>query len=177
MHAACSDSLFADKTSARCGSHARSQELLGCDSAGIACAVAAAFPHAYLSEPSGGGDLGVPVGGAPVGRAAPARPLLPDFPPDVLEFDVRGRMDVGADSAYAYVDVGEAKSRAEYSSGVAQLGVRLGVLRWLLTAACGVPDGHVRTVGRLFMPATSVDALQEEVARQEWRFSLYVHQA
>lgn len=148
---------------------ANTQELLNCSGAGIACAIAAAFPHAYLAE--GGGTAG---GAAP----GPVRPPLPPFPADVLEFDFRGRMDVGRD--YAYIDIGEVKSSLDLSSAVQQLGVRLGVLRWLLANCCGVPDAGVRAVGRLFVPsgvggATPRDASQEEVASSLWGFSLYMH--
>lgn len=152
---------------------ARTQELLSCTGAGIACAVAAAFPHAYLADEAGGGTVGAGGGTAPV------RPPLPALPAEVLEFDLRGRMDVGRD--YAYLDIGEAKSRADYSSAVKQLGVRLGVLRWLLVNCCGVPEAQVRAVGRLFVPsgmgvATPLDANQADVAHSMWGFSLYLHQ-
>ncbi|KAI8474598.1 MAG: hypothetical protein J3K34DRAFT_407548 [Monoraphidium minutum] len=112
------------------------EELLSCTGAGVACAVAAAFPHAYLAGGAGGGAAGAGGGAAP--------------------------------------------ARSHYSGGVQQLGVRLGVLRWLLVACCGVPEAGVRAVGRLFVTsgvagAAPCDESQEEVARSLWGFSLYLH--
>jgi hypothetical protein len=148
------------------GMGARSQELLSPDGAGVACAVAAAFPGAYLADEAGGaGDV-----------AAPYLPQLPRFPPEELEFDFRGSMKITPNGAWC--DIGEAKLRTDYSSAVQELGLRLGVLRWLLVACCGVPERGVDAVGRLFVPASGelrpapLDESEEEVARSVWRFRL-----
>lgn len=153
------------------------EELLSCTGAGVACAIAAAFPHAYLVDGGGGAAAGAGAGAG--GGAAPAQqPQLPPFPADVVGFYFRGRMDVGRDYSYAHIDIGdaEAEARDDYSAAVQQLGVRLGVLRWLLVNCCGVPEAGVRAVGRLFVPsgvggATPRDVIQEEVAHSLWGFA------
>jgi hypothetical protein len=110
-------------------------------------------------------------------------PVLPQFPPEALQFDLRGLVE--EEPGHVRVDIGEIKTRADYGSAVQQLGLRLGVLRWLLVACCGVAESDIGAVGRLFVPAVGegrpapqqeeVDVQQEEVTRSVWRFSLHLH--
>lgn len=132
------------------------QELLKCQSAGVMCAIAAAFPSTYLE----------------------ATATVVRYPSTQLEFDLRGRIDVGATSSYAYVDTGEVKATPDYGSAVSQLGVRLGTLRWLIQAY--FPAEKIILVGRLFIPKQRsrnqfVDPGQRQLAQDEWNYSLYVH--
>jgi hypothetical protein len=134
----------------------RIQELLRCESAGILCLVAAAFPEAYLT-----GQPGV-------------------MPSDELEIGCRGRIDIAQDGEVAYIDVGEVKPMLEYATSVSQLGLRLGVLKWFVCNACGANVEGVRLVGRLFVSKHGTkeefaDASQRERASLEWNFSLYLH--
>lgn len=119
------------------------------------CVIAAAHPNIYL------------------------QPKL-ELPSREMEWDMRGRLDIGAQGSYAYIDCGEAKARDDYASATVQLGLRLGVHRWLVEVCCGVQPVNIRLVGRLFvrrqhLSATYVDEAQRQKASAEWRFSLYVH--
>ena len=98
-----------------------------------------------------------------------------------IEFDMRGRSDI-VRGQFAYIDVGECKSSADYSKAVAQLGLRLGALRWMAQACFGVPQHETRLVGRIFVPRAGnksafagADAAQQHRALIDWGFSLYVH--
>ena len=133
------------------------QELLGCSSAGLMCSMAAAHPDKYL--------------------ALPAQSL--QLPSEVVEFDMRGRMDAAKGGASAYIDIGEVKSRADYSKSVEQLGLRLGLLRWLVHVCAGIAMPKIVLVGRLFLPKAAlqgsfVEDQEREKALHEWGFSLYV---
>ncbi|GAQ86582.1 hypothetical protein KFL_002980060 [Klebsormidium nitens] len=134
----------------------RIQELLQCESAGILCLVAAAFPEAYLT-----GRPGV-------------------MPSDELEIDCRGRIDIAQNGDFAYIDVGEVKTMLDYATSVPQLGLRLGALKWFVCNACGAKVEGVRLVGRLFVSKHGTkeefaDASQRDRASVEWGFSLYLH--
>ena len=99
------------------------------------------------------------------------------MPPDELEFDCRGKLDV-TKSKFAYVDIGEVKSKPKYGTAIDQLGVRLSVVAWLLGKCCLVSDKDVRRVGRVFVPRGSHDSASssaQSAALKEWGFSLYVH--
>ena len=123
------------------------------------CAVAAAFPQAYLQQSDSISD---------------SSKL---FPPRELEFDFRGRINVGQN--FAFIDIGEGKLGLDYASAVEQLGVRLGVLRWLVESCCGVPRASIICAGRMFVcggeSSGGVDALQQQLARELWGYSLYMH--
>eukprot|EP00243_Klebsormidium_subtile_P008054 TRINITY_DN3702_c0_g1_i1.p1 TRINITY_DN3702_c0_g1~~TRINITY_DN3702_c0_g1_i1.p1 ORF type:complete len:396 (-),score=50.38 TRINITY_DN3702_c0_g1_i1:128-1315(-) len=132
------------------------QELLFCNSAGIMCLVAAAFPEIYLA--------GLPK-------------ILPS---DELEFDCRGRMDIAQNGDFSYIDIGEVKTGLDYAAAVPQLGLRLGALRWFVCQACGAKMEGVRLVGRLFVFKSEsrvelIDAAQREEASEKWGYSLYLH--
>ena len=140
------------------------QALQRCDSAGIMCLIAAAHPELYLEESN----------------------TRYTIPPEVLELDMRGRVDLPATGEYLYVDIGEVKRSLDYRKAIEQLGLRLGALGWF-AAAC-VPSGaherppDVRLVGRLFVREAGLpngddgtDQFQRNVARERWGFSLYRH--
>jgi hypothetical protein len=101
------------------------------------------------------------------------------LPTNELQFDMRGRPDV-VRGKYAYIDIGETKSSADYAAAVVQLGLRLGVLRWVVKVCFKLQD--VRLVGRMFVPGTAnasafraADAGQQAEALERWGYSLYVH--
>lgn len=134
----------------------RIQELLRCESAGILCLVATAFPETYLK-----GQPGV-------------------IPSDELEIDCRGRIDIAQNGEFAYMDVGEVKTMLDYATSVPKLDLRLGALKWFVCNACGANEDGVRSVGRLFVSKHGTkeefaDALQRDKASVEWGFSLYLH--
>ncbi|GAQ92972.1 hypothetical protein KFL_012300015 [Klebsormidium nitens] len=133
----------------------RVRELVLCESAGILCLVAAAFPHIYLT-------------GQPK-----------TCPSDELEIDCKGRMDIARDGSFAYIDLGEVKTRLDYATAVPQLGLRLGALKWFVCKACGAELEGVRLVGRLFVfeqgTQEFVDNAQRMEASEKWGFSLYLH--
>jgi len=131
---------------------------MGCSSAGLMCSIAAAHPDKYLT--------------------LPAQSL--QLPSEVVEFDMRGRMDAAKGGDYAYIDVGEVKSSAHYTKSVEQLGLRLGLLRWLVHVCAGIAVPDIRLVGRLFLPKAAlqgsfIEDQEREKALHEWGFSLYVH--
>ena len=129
------------------------QELLGCNSAGAMCVLAAALPELYLS-----------------GSSNPDR-----FPQQNLEFDLCGRMEVALDGSFARCDIGIILD-ADPASGVQQMGVRLRALAWLVSAMQPRGDLKVVLVGRLFLPTgVRFDASQQEEAMQPWNYNLRVH--
>lgn len=133
------------------------EHLLLCRGPGIMCAVAAASPHRYLQGSSTEFSL----------------------PPERLEFDMRGQMDVSA-GKFAYIDIGEVKRQQEYADAVTQLGLRLATLGWFVRTCCAVPEKDVRLVGRMMVPASSLNdnfvaADQRDLAERLWNFSVYVH--
>ena len=136
------------------------QELLGCNSAGIMCAFAAAIPNRYLTAAPHPNDR---------------------FPSREVEFDCRGRSELALDGLFAYLDTGEVKSSAEVGAAIEQMGLRLQLLKWLLMAVCSRPLRDVRLVGRMFVPAAGsrptiiFDKGQQAKATQDWGFSLYLH--
>lgn len=105
------------------------------------------------------------------------------IPPEVLEFDMRGRVDMPETGEYLYVDVGEVKRTLDYRKAIEQLGLRVGALGWFITACVPrerPPD--VRLVGRLFVHEAGLpigddgaDKYQRDIARDRWGFSLYRH--
>ena len=134
--------------------------MLGCESAGVMCVVAAAHPRLYLDE------------------------TRDDylFPPEQLEFDMRGRVEFPLHKPnFAYIDIGEVKMTVGFDKAIEQLGQRLGVLRWLvLQTQSG--DSDIRLVGRLFscrgsarQEASMVPVDMMDRAAKEWDFSLYMH--
>ena len=140
------------------------QALQRCDSAGIMCLIAAAHPTLYLE----------------------VRNTSYIVPSEVLEFDMRGRVDLPEKGEYLYVDIGEVKRGLDYGKAIEQLGIRVGALAWF-AAACVFPGAHegppdVRLVGRFFvreagLPGNDggIDQFQRDVARDRWGFSLYRH--
>lgn len=136
------------------------QELQRCESAGIMCLIAEAFPKLYLDAC---GDTSICV------------------PAEELELDLRGRIDISGNGEFVYIDIGEVKRTQGYKKAVEQLGLRLGALQVFITAS--VPHEHpdVRLVGRLFVSkGTMEDDIdvpgdQRSRARDEWSYSLYVH--
>ena len=56
------------------------------------------------------------------------------MPPDELRFDCRGTLHV-TKSKFAFVDIGEINSNPKFGTGIAQLGLRLSVVTWLLGIA------------------------------------------
>ena len=136
------------------------QELQRCDSAGIMCLVAAAFPALYLDLDSHGPSV---------------------LPPERLEFDLRGRTDVAGNGEFVYIDVGEVKRVQEYKKAVEQLGLRLGALRVMMTTCVPHDKPDVRLVGRLFVSKGAMEGEfdvpndQRSVAADQWGYSLYVH--
>lgn len=137
------------------------EHLLLCRGPGIMCAVAAAVPHLYLE-------------GSLVDAACTW-----GFPPERLELDMRGRMDVGT-GKFAYIDIGEVKRRKEYADAVNQLGLRLATIGWFVRTCCTIPEKDVRLVGRMMVPMSSlkdsfIAADQRDKAEHLWNFSLYVH--
>ena len=127
------------------------QELLGCDGAGIMCAIAASDETRYIER------LDVP------------------FPPDELQIDLRGRMEFYGDQPLVYIDVGEVKSSADFSTAVPQLGRSLKLLKWCVRTLFS--DAQVTCIGRMFVPGSDNRLYQEQQQRafNEWGFSLYVH--
>ena len=75
----------------------QAEELMGCSSAGLMCSIAAAHPDKYLTLPAESLQL----------------------PSEVVEFDMRGRMDAAKGGDYAYIDIGEVKSRLHQVCGAA----------------------------------------------------------
>ena len=121
--------------------------LLDCDGPGIMCAMYVSDPDSFPS----------------------ARHI---FPPDQVELDARGRLELG--NTFGYIDVGEIKSTADYSTAVPQLGRNLKLLRWM--AETLFTDADVRCVGRLFVPSGEpTDSQQQQIALDRWNYSLYVH--
>jgi hypothetical protein len=140
------------------------QELLDCESAGIMCVTAAAHPSLYLETDQD-------------------KYLLP---PEALELDMRGKIELPLPRPdVAYVHIGEVKRSLELGPAVEQLGLRLGVFRWLILNTQPVdPQIRITLVGRLFTTrgmgtseeqVTMVPPDVMERARTKWGFSLYVH--
>ena len=99
------------------------------------------------------------------------------MPPDELGFDCRGNLDV-TNSRYAYVDIGEIKSKPKYGTAIDQLAVRLSVVAWLLDKCCLVSKEDIRRVGRVFVPRGSHDTASSNAdvaALKKGGFSLYVY--
>ena len=99
------------------------------------------------------------------------------MPPDELEIDCRGKLNV-TKRKFAYVDIGEIKSKHKLGIGTVQLGIRLSVVAWLLGKCCQVADPDVCRVGRIFIPRGNNDSPSssaQPAALQKWRYSMYVH--
>jgi hypothetical protein len=131
-------------------------ELLLCESIGILCLVAAAFPEVYLT-----GQPGV-------------------LPSDELEIDCRGRIHIEQNRDFAYIDVGEIETMLDYATSVLQLGLHLGALKWFVCKASDVKAEGMGLVGRLFVSKHGTkeefaDAAHRHKASVEWDFSLYLH--
>jgi hypothetical protein len=125
------------------------------------CVVAAAHPAMYLDQTE--------------------ENLLTVFPPEELEFDLRGRSDVEENGVFMYIDVGEIKATLNVAKATQQLGVRLGASRWLFTTVLPKhnPAG-IRLVGRLFVRKCTreqarLDGDALSTAREQWGFSMYLH--
>lgn len=99
---------------------------------------------------------------------------------------MRGRVEFPAhEPRFAYIDIGEVKITIGFREAVEQLGLRLGVLKWLVLQS--QPNHHLRTdirlVGRLFGGRSSVEDRGDsrvpvdmmDRAEKEWGFSLYMH--
>lgn len=80
---------------------------------------------------------------------------------------------------YAYIDIGKVKTSADYRSAVRQLGVRSGVLRWLVSTCLQVPFPSITCVGRMSVPCSrhsaDLDQQQQAVADSVWGYSLYLY--
>jgi hypothetical protein len=74
----------------------------------------------------------------------------PLFPPEKLEIDMRGH------TRFAYIDIGMVAETDSFEEAVEQLGLRLGVLRWLLLQDNGHLGADMMLVGRLFCAWSSV---------------------
>jgi hypothetical protein len=73
------------------------------------------------------------------------------LPTSILEFDLRGSVDVhGFRADTIRIDVGEVKSKLDYSSAVTQLGVRLNALKCLTSILAGERFLTHALQGRLF---------------------------
>ena len=138
------------------------QVLAEASGTGIMCAVAAAFPDLYLGQPPG---------------RRRSRPSEAPFPPDELEFDMQGCIELH-NSSKATIDVAEVKTSLNYSAAIPQLGMRLGVLAWVVHSCYGVPFDSMTLTGRLFVPrhqASRLDKQQRELAQEAWVFSARIH--
>lgn len=123
------------------------------------CLLAAAFPHLYLNTSS----------------------IAYLQPPQRLEFDMRGRIRTGKDMNFVTIEVVEVKSRMEYADAVEQLGLRLGGLKWFVSACMPSSGAVFNLEGHLTVPTIvagsewEVADDQRAMAEQKWGFSLYVH--
>lgn len=126
------------------------------------CVAAAAFPDRYLA-----------------GTISPGSWKLP---PRELEYDMAGKVEVkdaGKGGQHVTIDVGEVKTSSNYGDAVQQLGLRLGVLRWLVPATVkGTDLADVQLIGRMFVlrdgvpEDVKVDRQQQRVAKEEWGYKL-----
>ena len=102
------------------------------------------------------------------------------LPPEELEFDCRGRLNV-TKSTFAYVDIGEFRSKPRYDSAIDPLALRLSLVAWLLCKCSLVPKEDIHRVGRVFkskFPRGSRDTASSDAqsaALKEWGISMYVH--
>lgn len=138
---------------------AQVEHLIRCQSAGIICVVAAAFPSYYLE------------------KGAKSKLELPVIPTRELDFDCKGRVEVGRKASFAVLDVAEVKVGLDYQKVVPQLGLRLGVIKWLVCECLGVEPATVNAIGRMFTSAAAsdtheLDELMQQVAEKEWGYSL-----
>jgi hypothetical protein len=107
------------------------QELLSPDGPGIMCAVAAAFPDNFLTT----------------ALEAEAWQL----PPGELLYHLAGSVVIEEGCSKATIDVGEVRlDDGELAGAVPELGVRLGVLRWLVNVGWGI-----ELVERQVVPVTA----------------------
>jgi hypothetical protein len=62
-------------------------------------------------------------------------------------------MDIARDGSFAHIDLEEAKTSIDYATAGPQLGLRLGMLKWLVCkpGVHGAKIEEVRLVGRLFV--------------------------
>lgn len=99
---------------------------------------------------------------------------------------MRGRVEFPSrEPRFAYIDIGEVKMTVGFKEAVGQLGLRLGVLKWLVlqTQPYDHSGADIRLVGRLFCGRSSVDDGGDSLvpvdmmdkAEKEWGFSLYMH--
>lgn len=160
------------------------QELMGGNSAGVACILAASQPRRYLAaaeeqreqlqrlQQKFGQDA----------RALRWAVLDLFLPSRELELDMRGTLEVEP-GLFANIDVGECKSSADYANAVPQLGQRLAALSWLVRTCFEVPAPQVQLVGRMFVAARrdgaaagdGADEAQQRLAKDEWGYRLVVH--
>ena len=134
------------------------QALLKFNIAGLMCAMAAAHPQLYLQ-----------------GRGSMPHELITDK----VEFDLRGHIEV-LPGQYAYIDIGEMKTAPKYRYDVSHLGLRLGLLKWMVQKGADVPQGQICLVGRLFVSKTDANSRrvcsqQQTRARSDWGFTLHLH--
>ena len=147
--------------------------------AGLICLAAAAHPELYLgrSLPTKPADATAQAGsdGAAGSAAATTPPPVPALPPDELDLDMRGRVEVFNGSVF--VELGEIKTSADYATAVPQLGLRLGTLRYAVEVL--LPGKAVDLTGRLFLKHSvgvrGPDQQQQKAAREEYNFRLLVH--
>ena len=95
------------------------------------------------------------------------------LPSEELKMDCCGNLGV-TPSKFAYIDIGEATTRAAYSKAITQLGIRLSVIAWLVLECSGVPDADIRRVGRLFIPLGKrqhIEFKEQKTALEDWAVS------
>lgn len=126
------------------------------ESAGVMCAMAAAHPHIYLRT-QGRGAMEIPM--------------------HEVAFDMQGHMDVVPKQS-AFIDIGEVQASPDYATAVPHLGLRLGLLKWVVKVVTDVPQDQVRLVGRVFTSENNAshcvtDDKQRSLALRLWQFSLH----
>ena len=130
------------------------------------CAMAAALEKQYLDTPS---------------ETAVLEPFEQCVPPRLLQGSLRGELEVYGYNSAAKISVGELGSTDTCEAAIRQLGIRLGVYRWLADVCFRIPEVEILLSGlrlvvsenRHFSPCIQGEPA-EGVARDRWGFSLFV---
>ncbi|KAK9792958.1 hypothetical protein WJX73_007273 [Symbiochloris irregularis] len=144
------------------------KELLKPDSAAIKCIVAAAVPELYLHD-------NLPPA-SPLHESPPSLQDYQDsrYPPVELNVGLAGRINYELHGSRAFVDTG-LLAPDPGQLAVAQLGINLNAVSWLIKAAHKYSITDTSLVGRMcVLQGASVSTDLQQIAEERWNYELCI---